>query len=245
MPGKVYLVGAGPGDPGLITVRGRELIRRADCIIYDFLANEELLRGARESCERIFAGKRAGRHTLTQDRINGLMIRKAQSGQVVVRLKGGDPFIFGRGGEEAAALAEAGVPFEVVPGVSSAYAVPAYAGIPVTHRDLASGVVVGSAHPAPADAGESAAGDQTRVFLMGARSLPEIVRDLLAEGRDASTPAAVIRWGTTPQQEVVSGALGDIAEKARGLQPPAITVVGGVVRLREKLSWYEKLPLFG
>lgn len=245
MPGKVYLVGAGPGDPGLFTLRGRELIRRAGCVIYDFLANEELLTEARGDCEKVFAGKRAGRHTIPQDKINNLMIRKAQSGQVVVRLKGGDPFVFGRGGEEAAALAEAHIPFEIVPGVSSAYAVPAYAGIPVTHRDFAAGVSVLSAHPRASAAPGAPSDSETLVFLMGAHSIAEIVGQLLAAGRPGSTPAAVIRWGTTPQQSVTIGTLDDISEKAREVQPPAITIIGEVVRLRERLSWFEKRPLFG
>lgn len=253
MPGKVYLVGAGPGDPGLFTLRGKALVERADCIIYDFLANEELLRFARPESEKIFVGKRAGRHTLKQDQINDLMVRKARVKQIVVRLKGGDPFIFGRGGEEAAALAAASVPFEIVPGVSSGYAAPAYAGIPVTHRNLSSGVSFMTGHEdIPEDesaeragSGSGAQSNETLVFLMGTRNLPRITRRLMAEGRHPSTPAAVIRWGTTPAQEVVVGTLEDIAQRGHDVPPPAITVVGEVVRLREQLLWFEKLPLFG
>lgn len=246
-------MGAGPGDPGLFTLRGKVLLERANCIIYDFLANEELLRFARAECEKIFVGKRAGRHMQTQEQINSLMVRKARAHETVVRLKGGDPFIFGRGGEEAAALAAADIPFEVVPGVSSGSAVPAYAGIPVTHRKIASAVSFRTGHEdvvlgvseGATSAPTTPRDNATQIFMMGARHLPGITQRLIAEGCDPSMPVAVIRWGTTPAQEVVTGTLEDIARRARDVPPPTITVVGNVVRLRERLRWFEKLPLFG
>jgi uroporphyrinogen III methyltransferase/synthase len=255
MPGKVYLVGAGPGDPGLLTLKGKVALERADCVIYDFLANEALLRHTRADCEKIYVGKRAGRHTMSQDRINRLLIDKARQGLCVVRLKGGDPFIFGRGGEEAMELSLAGIPFEVVPGVSAGHAAPAYAGIPLTHRDLASSACFLTGHEEPSDPDSPLAKvmedasitrkAQTLVFFMGARTLSEIAALLLKQGCDPSIPAAVIRWGTTPNQEVVTGTLADIASKSASIQPPALTVIGEVVRLREKLRWFERLPLFG
>ncbi len=251
MPGKVYLVGAGPGDPGLLTIKGKAVLQRADCVVYDFLANEELLLLTPGPCEKVYAGKRAGRHAMTQERINRLLVERAARGETVIRLKGGDPFIFGRGGEEAAALAAAGIPFEVVPGVSSGYAVPAYAGIPVTHRDFSSSVAFvsirgndGSSVQQWAAAPAFPQAD-TLVFFMGARNLSEIVATLINRGRDPSTPVAVIRWGSLPFQEVITGSLGDIVSKARGLAPPTVTVVGRVVNLRDQLGWYERLPLFG
>ncbi|MGH9355008.1 MAG: uroporphyrinogen-III C-methyltransferase [Terriglobia bacterium] len=247
MSGIVYLVGAGPGDPGLLTLKGKALLERADCVIYDFLANEELLRYTRPDCRRLYAGKRAGRHTMTQDHINRLLVDYARRGETVVRLKGGDPFIFGRGGEEAMSLAEAGVAFHVVPGVCSGHAAPAYAGIPLTHRDYASSVAFLTAHgdeALEAGTGTSPHSD-TLVFFMGARNLAEITAMLLREGRPPSTPAAVIRWGTTPDQKVVTGALGDIAAIAGDIAPPPVAVIGKVVNLREQLSWFERLPLFG
>ena len=251
MAGKVYLVGAGPGDPGLLTLKGRALLERADCVVYDFLVNEELLQYAPATCERIYAGKRAGRHALSQDRINHLLVERARRGDIVVRLKGGDPFIFGRGGEEAAALAEAAIPFEIVPGVSSGYAVPAYAGIPVTHRKASSSVsfVTLRGHPAlGADGteGQPISSDaDTVVYFMGARNLSAIVAQLLRQGRSPATPMAVIRWGTLPYQDTIIGTLGDMLSKAEGLTPPAVAVVGQVVNLRKQLQWYERLPLFG
>jgi len=255
MAGKVYLVGAGPGDPGLLTLKGKSLLERADCVIYDFLANEALLRHTRTDCEKIYVGKRAGRHTMSQDRINHLLIEKAQKGLCVVRLKGGDPFIFGRGGEEAMELSSAGIPFEVVPGVSAGHAAPAYAGIPLTHRDLASSVCFITGHEDPSEPDSPLATvlesppattrAETLVFFMGARTLSEITTLLLKQGRDPLTPAAVIRWGTTPSQKVVTGTLADIASKSASILPPALTVIGEVVRLRERLQWFERLPLFG
>lgn len=254
MPGKVYLVGAGPGDPGLLTLRGKALLERADCVLYDFLSSEELLRFAPEGCERIFAGKRAGVHVLSQEEIIRMLVSRARQGLNVVRLKGGDPYVFGRGGEEAEALWRAGIAFEVVPGVSSAIAAPAYAGIPVTHRDCSSGFTVLTGH-AMADAeGESAADESARlennspdtlVVLMGARRLAAITAQLIEGGRSPATPAAVVRWGSVPSQHVITGTLADIASKAADLQPPAVLVAGQVVTLRERLNWFERLPLFG
>ncbi len=252
-PGKVYLVGAGPGDPGLITVAGLQRLKEADVIVYDRLVAPALLDEASAEAERIFVGKVAG-ESHDQEAINRLLVEKAREGKRVVRLKGGDPFVFGRGGEEAEALREAGVPFEVVPGVTSAVAVPAYAGIPVTHRGLASTFAVITGHEDPEKPGDRASigpklatAVDTLVFLMGTKTLPEIVEKLVANGRAAETPVAVIRWGTTPEQRTVVGTLADIVERVReaGLTPPAITVVGEVVRLREKLSWFEERPLFG
>jgi len=247
MPGIVYLVGAGPGDPGLLTLKGKALLERADCVVYDFLANEELLRYTRPDCRKVYAGKRAGRHTMTQEQINSFLVERARRGEAVVRLKGGDPFIFGRGGEEAMALAEAGIPFQVVPGVSSGHAAPAYAGIPLTHRDYASSVSFLTGHEEDGLPGESSAlpPSETLVFFMGARNLAEITAALLRRGHPPSTPAAVIRWGTTPDQEVVTGTLSDIAARAGKLAPPTVAVIGKVVNLREQLGWFERLPLFG
>jgi uroporphyrinogen III methyltransferase/synthase len=252
-PGRVALVGAGPGDPGLITVRGREALAEADVVVYDRLANPRLLEHAPAHAERIYVGKQPGDRSWRQSQINVLLIERARDGQVVCRLKGGDPFVFGRGGEEAVALAQAGVSFEVVPGVSSAVAVPAYAGIPVTYRGLCSafGVLAGQGErdgqgrslPLP----ELARGLDTLVFLMGVESLPEIVTGLLEGGRSPETPVALIRWGTWPGQQTLVGTLATIVDQARsaGFQPPAVTVVGEVVRLREQIRWFDNRPLFG
>ncbi len=251
MNGKVYLVGAGPGDPGLFTLKGKAVLGRADCVIYDILANEALLRYARPDCERIFVGKLGPHADTRQVEINRLLISKAKEGLKVARLKGGDPFIFGRGGEEAEELVKAGIPFEVVPGVSAGHAVPAYAGIPVTHRDFAAGVSFITGHEDPnkdepaLDWSKIATGLDTLVFFMAVRNLPEIASALVAHGRDPQTPAAVIRWGTRAEQQVVTATLADIALKAAHVLPPAITVVGEVVKLRDRLNWFERLPLFG
>ncbi|MGH7606508.1 MAG: uroporphyrinogen-III C-methyltransferase, partial [Gemmatimonadales bacterium] len=251
-PGTVYLVGAGPGDPGLITVAGLLRLKDADVIVYDRLVNEALLKETRVDAELIFVGKVAGK-SHDQEAINRLLIEKAREGKRVVRLKGGDPFVFGRGGEEAEALRAAGIPFEVVPGVTSAVAVPAYAGIPATHRGLASTFAVITGHEDPEkpessiDWAKLATAVDTLVFLMGTKTLPDIVEKLVANGRSPGTPAAVIRWGTTPEQRTVVGTLADIAASVEeaGIAPPAITVVGEVVRLRDTLSWFESRPLFG
>lgn len=248
--GKVYLIGAGPGDPGLITLKGVQALAEADAVVYDRLVDERLL----EYCplaERIYAGKRRGRKALAQEEINSLLVDLARQGRVVARLKGGDPFLLGRGGEEAEALAEAGIPFEVVPGVSSAIAVPAYAGIPVTHRRLASSLTIITGHEDPAKGDtrlrweKLATGADTLVFLMAAENLGELTRKLLEHGRPPTTPVALVRWGTYPYQETVTGTLKDIARKGAGMEPPLVMVVGEVVRLREKLRWYDNRPLFG
>jgi uroporphyrinogen III methyltransferase/synthase len=250
--GKVYIIGAGPGDPGLITLRGAACIREADMIIYDHLVNPEILRHAKEKAIRIYAGKQGGDHTLSQEEINRRLVEKAGRGAVVARLKGGDPFIFGRGGEEAEALREAGIPFEVVPGVTSAIAVPSYAGIPLTHRSRTSTVAFVTGHEDPTK-GKSdidwpaLAGIGTLVFLMGVKNLAAIAENLIRCGKDATTPAALIRRGTTPDQETLTGNLGDIARKAeeRRFAPPSILVVGGVIGFREAMNWFETKPLFG
>ncbi len=252
MSGKVCLVGAGPGDPGLITLRGVACLRRADVVIYDRLVAPELLNYAPDHAERIYVGKTKGNHTLKQEEINQLLVVRARAGQYVVRLKGGDPFVFGRGGEEALALVKADIPFEIVPGVSSSIAVPAYAGIPLTHRGMASSFVVRTGHVAGISgpqAGRSTPAptihDSTLVYLMGMENLAAIVAELLAEGCAADTPAALIQWGTTPRQRTVTGRLSTIAELGQDLEPPALLVVGAVVALRQHLNWFERRPLQG
>jgi uroporphyrinogen III methyltransferase/synthase len=240
--GKVVLVGAGPGDPELITLRGLRWLRRAEVIVYDQLAAPELLGEAPEDALRIFAGKSAGRHCLEQSAINAVLIHHARRGRLVVRLKGGDPFVFGRGGEEILACARAGVAVEVVPGVSAAVAVPAAAGIPVTHRGLASSFAVVTGHEDPAkpesavDWERLATAVDTLVILMGVGTLPRITARLLAAGRRADTPAAVIHRGTTEAEETVVGTLGDIAARAAQLQAPAVIVIGEAVAFRSLLA---------
>ncbi|HET8577349.1 MAG TPA: uroporphyrinogen-III C-methyltransferase [Methylomirabilota bacterium] len=244
--GRVSLVGAGPGDPGLLTVRGLERLREADVTVYDRLVNPALLDEAPPGALRIYAGKLATPQSLGQEEINALLIAYARVGLSVVRLKGGDPFVFGRGGEEAEALARAGIPFEIVPGVSAAVAVPAYAGIPLTHRALASSfaVVTGSEDSRKAESAVSwqrlATAVDTLVVLMGATALPAIVERLLAHGRPAETPVALIRWGTTEAQTTVVGRLDEIVDRARAavIRPPVVAVIGDVVRLRESLRWF-------
>ena len=250
--GRVYLVGAGPGDPGLLTLKGKEVLERAEVVIYDYLANEEFLQFAPPEAERIYVGKKGGDHTMGQEEINRLLVEKGRA-HVVVRLKGGDPFVFGRGGEEAQELVVAGIPFEVVPGVTAAIAVPAYAGIPLSHRDYAASMAFITGHEREDKTDSKIAWDRlatgvgTLVFFMGVKNLPEICQSLITHGRPAETPVAVIRWGTTPEQQTVIGTLQNIAEKVAqaNLKPPAITVVGEVVRLREELNWFEARPLFG
>jgi len=250
---KVYLVGAGPGDPGLLTVKGRQCIEDAQVVIYDYLASPALLKHAQNNAELIYVGKKGGDHTLSQDEINALLVEKAQAGLRVCRLKGGDPFIFGRGGEEAEELAAHGIPFEVVPGVTSAVAAAAYAGIPLTHRKLTATLAFITGHEDPLkkesniDWDALARGIGTLVFFMGVKNLPDIAQKLMAHGRPADTPAAVIRWGTTPGQQTVAGTLADITERAKeaALKAPAIIVVGEVVQLRETLKWFETRPLLG
>jgi len=251
--GKVYLVGAGPGDPGLLTVKGLECIRKAEVLVYDYLASPALLKYAPETAERIYVGKKGGDHTLSQEEINALLVEKARTGRVVTRLKGGDPFIFGRGGEEAEVLVEAQIPFEIVPGVTSAIAAPAYAGIPLTHRSHTATVAFVTGHEDPTketsgiDWPSLARGIGTVVFLMGVKNLPHIVAQLRTHGKPADTPAALVRWGSTTRQQTVSGTLENIVRRveAAGLKAPAIIVVGTVASLREKLTWFERRPLLG
>jgi uroporphyrinogen III methyltransferase/synthase len=250
---KVYLVGAGPGDPGLITVKGKECIETAEVVIYDYLAAPALLNHAPENAEVIYVGKKGGDHTLSQDEINALIVEKAKAGFRVCRLKGGDPFIFGRGGEEAEVLVAKGIPFEVVPGVTSAIAAAAYAGIPLTHRKLAATLAFVTGHEDPhkeasnIDWDALGRGIGTLVFFMGVKNLPDITQKLIAHGKSPATPVALIRWGTTSAQQTVTGTLDDIAERVKqaGLKAPAIIVVGEVVQLRENLKWFETRPLLG
>lgn len=250
--GKVFLVGAGPGDPGLLTLKGQACIQAAQVLVYDYLAAPALLAHADPKAERLYVGKSAGEHTLPQEKINQLIVAKARAGLTVTRLKGGDPFIFGRGGEEAEALQEAGIPFEIVPGVTSAIAAPAYAGIPLTHRDFTSTLAFITGHEDPTK--DSTAIDWaaltkigTLVFLMGVKNLGTIARRLQAHGLAADTPVALVRWGTTTRQVTLQGTLGTIEEQvaAAGLKAPAVIVVGKVVNLRSRLKWFEMRPLFG
>lgn len=251
--GTVYLVGAGPGDAGLLTLRGAELLGRADVVVYDALVNADLLRLAPKSSEIIYGGKRANDHAIPQDKLNQLLIAKAVEGKTVVRLKGGDPYIFGRGGEEAEELAAAKVPFEVVPGISSMVAGPNYAGIPLTHRDHCSSFTVITGHEDPAkaesalDYAQLARLPGTKVVLMGVERIRQIADALVAHGMDAATPVGMVRWGTTGGQQSLSGTLADIADLVaeKKFAAPAVTIIGGVVGLRDKLNWFERRPLFG
>jgi uroporphyrin-III C-methyltransferase len=247
-PGKVFLIGAGPGDAELITVKGLRYLRQADVVLYDRLISPLLLDETRSGTELIFVGKEPGCHSIPQEQINSLLISYAQQGHTVVRLKGGDPFVFGRGGEEAQALVDAGISFEVVPGVSSVIAVPAYAGIPITHRDFTSSVTIVTGHEgysaSPTVNWEAlAALGGTLVVLMGVKALPRFTQRLITAGMDPSLPAAIIQEGTTPQQRVVTGTLADIAQRAQhaGLTSPALTVIGTVVSTRDTLEWFEKV----
>ncbi|SMC35713.1 uroporphyrinogen III methyltransferase / synthase [Desulfocicer vacuolatum DSM 3385] len=251
--GIIYLIGAGPGDPGLITVKAVECIKAADVVVYDYLASPTLLSYAKPGAEIIYVGKKGGDHTLTQDKISELLAQKGEQGHVVARLKGGDPFIFGRGGEEAEVLIERNISFEVVPGVTSAVAAPAYAGIPLTHRDYTSSVSLITGHEDPLKETSSihwdclAKSGSTLVFFMGVKNLPNIVNQLLENGKSSQTPVALVRWGTTTRQQTVSGTLSNIVEKVKEakLKSPAIIVVGEVVSLRENMKWFENRPLFG
>lgn len=246
--GKVYLVGAGPGDIGLLTLKGKECIEKADVIIYDYLANEEILSFARPNAERIFMGKHGGGPIMPQEETNRLMVTKAKEGKRVVRLKGGDPFIFGRGGEEAEFLVRNRIPFEVVPGVTAGSSVPAYAGIPLTHRSYSSTIAFITGHEDAIKKKSSIAWDKiatgvdTIVIFMGITTLPVIAENLMRNGRSPDTPAAAIQWGTTKHQRTVTGILRNIAQKtqAAGLRPPGIIVIGEVVRLRKRLKWFEE-----
>jgi uroporphyrinogen III methyltransferase/synthase len=248
--GTVYLVGAGPGDAGLLTLRGAELLRRADVVLHDALVNPDLLRLAPPSAELIARGKNM---TMPQEAITALLIARARAGKCVVRLKGGDPYIFGRGGEEAEALAAAKIPFEVVPGVSSFVAAPNYAGIPLTHRKHCSSFTVFTGHEDPDDAETALRHDQiakipgTKVVLMGTEKLSDWTKSLIAHGMSPETPVAMVRWGTTGRQQTVAGTLATITGLAveKKLSPPVLTIIGDVVKLRGKLNWFEKRPLFG
>jgi len=251
--GRCYLVGAGPSDLGLVTLRAKQLIERAEVIVYDYLCNPEMLQWAPETAEIIYAGKKAGAHTLEQDEINALLVERARAGKQVVRLKGGDPFLFGRGGEEAQALVAAGTPFEVVPGVTSAIAAPAYAGIPVTHRGITSHVTFFTGHENPAktessiDFGALAKLGGTQVMLMGVERIEAIAQKMREHGVRADLPVALIRWGTTARQEVICATLRDIAQRVaeRNFAPPAIAVFGEVVSLGKELHWQDQRPLAG
>ena len=252
--GKVYLVGAGPGDPGLITIKGRTLLEKAEAVVYDYLANKKFLKYVPDDAEFIYVGKKGGGiHAQTQEEINKILIDKASQGKRVVRLKGGDPFIFGRGGEEIEELVKAGITFEVVPGVTAASAAATYAGIPITHRGYTATVAFVTGHEAPdkknsnIDWEKIATGIGTIVFYMGIKNLPNIVEKLMRYGRDPQTPVAVIRWASTPEHHTVTGTLAtitDVVAKA-GIRPPAVIVVGEVVGLRDTINWFEKKPLLG
>ncbi len=251
--GKVYLVGAGPGDIGLFTVKGLRCLEKADVVIYDFHLNAQILNYIDHDAEFIYAGKRGGHHTMTQDEINRAIVDKAKEGKLVCRLKGGDPFVFGRGGEEAEVLKDEGIPFEVVPGISSSVAAPAYAGIPLTHRKYSStfAVIPGyedtTKEDSAIDWSKLATGVGTLVFLMAVKNIDEVANKLIENGRPKDTPVAIIRWGTRPEQVTLTGTLDNVAElaKDKDIRPPAAMVVGEVVNLRDKLRWYEDKPMFG
>jgi uroporphyrinogen III methyltransferase/synthase len=251
--GTVYLIGAGPGDPGLLTIKAKECIETADVVVYDYLASPFLLNYARSDAQIIYVGKKGGDHTLSQDKINLLLVDKAKQGFDVARLKGGDPFVFGRGGEEAQMLLSHKVPYEVVPGVTSAIAAPAYAGIPITHRDHTSFVSFITGHEDPTKKDTSmqwdvyAKSNATLVFLMGVKNLENIVKNLIKHGKPSDTPIALVRWGTTARQKTVTGTLATIVERVKQakLKSPAIIVIGHVVSLRDELAWFDKRPLFG
>ena len=253
MNGKVYIVGAGPGDIGLLTVKGLKCLRKAEVVVYDLHLNAQVLNYINHHAEFIYAGKRGGRHTMTQDEINRVMIEKAKQGKIICRLKGGDPFVFGRGGEEAEALSKEGIEFEIVPGVSSAVAAPAYAGIPLTHRLYSSSFAVVPGYEDAAKGETSinweklATGVGTIVFLMTVKNIALVCQRLIENNRNPETPVAVIRWGTRPDQTTIVGNLRNIPDlvKEKDIKPPAVMVVGDVVKLREHLKWYEKKPLFG
>lgn len=251
--GKVYLIGAGPGDPGLLGLKAKECLETADAVVYDRLADPRIIEFCRKDAEMVYVGKASANHTMRQPDINKLLVKLAAEGKTVARLKGGDPFVFGRGGEEAIELLEAGLPFEFVPGVTSAIAVAEYAGIPVTHRHVATSFAVITGHEDPTK-GEStinwkglATAVDTLVFLMGVENIERISSQLIANGRSADCPAAVIRWGTRPEQRTLITTVGKAAAdvKATGMKPPAIFLVGEVVKLREQLQWFDNKPLFG
>ena len=245
---KVYLVGAGPGDPGLITVKGRKILERADAILYDHLASDRLLDLAPAHAERVYVGKKRSAHEFSQEEISAMLIERARRGQTVVRLKGGDPFIFGRGGEEMEALAAAGIPFEIVPGVTTPLGIAAYTGVPLTHREHTSAVTFVTGHDVGAiDWGKIGAAE-TIVLFMGLVNFPAIAREMIAHGRSPDTPAMAVRWATRPDQQTIAGTLEDSARHnlaRRGMKPPATIVIGEVVALRDRFNWFERLPLFG
>lgn len=249
----VYLIGAGPGDPGLITCKGLDALSRADVVVYDYLASDVLLDNVRADAEKIYVGKIAGNHAMKQEDINALLVEKAKEGKIVARLKGGDPYIFGRGGEEGRALFDAGVPFCEIPGISSTIAGPAYAGIPLTDRTAASSVTIITGHedPAKPDSVHNwealAKSASTLVFVMGMKNLPDISKNLIHAGMDPQTPAALVHWGTMPTQKSLNSTLADLPDAAvrEGFKNPSVIVVGNVVSLRDKLNWNEKRPLFG
>lgn len=251
--GKVYLIGAGPGDPGLLSLKAKDFLQKADAVVYDRLADPRILAFARKDAEMVYVGKASANHTMRQPDINKLLVKLAAEGKTVARLKGGDPFVFGRGGEEAMELQEAGLSFEFVPGVTSAIAVAEYAGIPVTHRHVATSFAVITGHEDPTKGASTinwqglATAVDTLVFLMGVENIEKISSQLIANGRSASCPAAVIRWGTHPEQRTLITTLGQAAAdvKAHNLKPPAIFLVGEVVKLREQLQWFDNKPLFG
>ncbi|MBF0327794.1 MAG: uroporphyrinogen-III C-methyltransferase [Nitrospirae bacterium] len=251
--GKVYLIGAGPGDIGLMTVKGLRCLKKAQAVVYDFHLNAQILNYIDHDAEFIYAGKRGGHHAMTQDEINRAIVEKAKEGKIVCRLKGGDPFVFGRGGEEAEALVAEGIAFEVVPGVSSSIAAPAYAGIPLTHRNYSSSFAVITGNEditkpeSTIDWSKLSSGFDTLVFLMGIKNISAITSKLIEHGKNPQTPAAVVRWGTRPDQKTVVSTIKDIAEliSEENIKPPAVMVIGDVVKLRETLNWYEKKPLFG
>ncbi len=244
---KVYLVGAGPGDPGLITVKGRRVLERADCILYDHLASERLLDYAPAHAERIYVGKKRAKHEMTQEEISALLIERARKGLNVVRLKGGDPFIFGRGGEEIEALADAGIPFEIVPGVTTPLGLAAYTGVPLTHRAHTSAVTFVTGHRVDAIDWSKAGASETVVLFMGLVNFAAIAREMIAHGRSPETPAMAVRWATRPDQQTLVGTLSTLPAliTQNGLRPPATIVIGEVVSLRDRFNWFERLPLFG
>ncbi len=251
--GKVYIVGAGPGDIGLLTIKGLKCLQRAEVVVYDFHLNAQVLNYVSHDAEFIYAGKRGGKHDMTQDNINATLVKKAKEGKLICRLKGGDPFVFGRGGEEAEVLVDEGIEFEVVPGISSSVSAPAYAGIPLTHRSYSSSLAVVPGYEdvtkkeSSIDWSRLATGVGTIVFLMAVKNIGEVCKKLIENGRSADTPVAVVRWGTRADQTTLVGKLNTIHDlvKANEIKPPAVMVVGDVVKLREKLKWIEKKPLFG
>ena len=251
--GKVYIVGAGPGDVGLLTVKGLKYLQKAEVVVYDFHLNAQILNYIDHNAEFIYAGKRGGQHTMTQDQINSTLVEKAIEGKIICRLKGGDPFVFGRGGEEAEVLSNEGIEFEVVPGISSAIAAPAYAGIPLTHREYSSSLAIVPGYEdvtkkeSSIDWSRLATGVGTIVFLMAVKNIDQVCKNLIENGRKSDTPVAVIRWGTRADQTTIVGDLSTIPDlvKENEIKPPAVMVVGEVVRLRERLQWHEKKPLFG